>query len=497
VGFSLGRLTASDAARLNEMWEAAQAFKRMTVAAPGSMARVGGTPVITVPTPRPEILAVITANDGGTPPVHTARRKTRSTDGEENLVVSYFPEVLYHQVLNPLEEVIPAGTLVILTPIPECPDWFWAVPLLAAASEGSGSGSGSSPPRDFEAGGPGWVAGLCARNCLKLTVSATYGICEGVDQSQVIPLTSADGATWDSACDFQYCPEAGSGSGSGSGSEPGGLAVVFTRDGGQGLPKLTLGGTRLIYAGAGRSGGVPYVEFAGGGDLCGGCPPPDADPCAGSGSGSSPEPNPCGTDGGCGSNYFVLRIACGACPLAGFTGPGWYCVLSAGACCDDVGATTTAVELLCEDAYDTGVTICSGPYATRAAAAAVCPPPPVTVPCCAETVPSVLTAVLTQTVILGGPCDPFTGMTLVYDAVVDYWEGSQTVSGQTLTVQLECIGAGPTWEIRIYCNTAPLKTIPATVVCSPFSATASAINVSLSGCCSVEGSKVDLDIVIE
>ena len=75
------------------------------------------------------LLAEIVSDDGETPPVHTAKRKTRDTD---NTVIDYDPAEVFEQVLNPLEEAIPAGTLVEIYEIADQPGWWWADPVPVA-----------------------------------------------------------------------------------------------------------------------------------------------------------------------------------------------------------------------------------------------------------------------------------------------------------------------------------------------------------------------------
>lgn len=63
------------------------------------------------------------------------------------------------------------------------------------------------------------------------------------------------------------------------------------------------------------------------------------------------------------------------CDIAGWAGPGWYCVEDGGGDCN------TVVELTEDDRCDTGIAICSGPYDSEADAEAECtgdPPPDLT-----------------------------------------------------------------------------------------------------------------------
>lgn len=82
------------------------------------------------------VLAEITGNDAATPPVHTAKRKTRKDTATINTVVDFDPPAEFDQVLNPLESAIPDGTLVELLPIPDFPDWWWAFPVSVATATG-------------------------------------------------------------------------------------------------------------------------------------------------------------------------------------------------------------------------------------------------------------------------------------------------------------------------------------------------------------------------
>jgi len=69
----------------------------------------------------------------------------------------------------------------------------------------------------------------------------------------------------------------------------------------------------------------------------------------------------------CEPNAFTVVVECSCCPIDGWQGDGWYCVLDTGEDCGDL--ENACVELLeengdhCDD--EDAVTICSGPYATQ------------------------------------------------------------------------------------------------------------------------------------
>jgi hypothetical protein len=69
----------------------------------------------------------------------------------------------------------------------------------------------------------------------------------------------------------------------------------------------------------------------------------------------------------CEPNAFTVVVECSCCPIDGWQGDGWYCVLDDGETCEDL--ENACVELLeengdhCDD--EDAVTICSGPYATQ------------------------------------------------------------------------------------------------------------------------------------
>jgi hypothetical protein len=69
----------------------------------------------------------------------------------------------------------------------------------------------------------------------------------------------------------------------------------------------------------------------------------------------------------CEPNAFTVVVECSCCPIDGWQGDGWYCVLDTG---EDCGDLENACEELREEFGDhcddeDAVTICSGPYATQ------------------------------------------------------------------------------------------------------------------------------------
>lgn len=81
----------------------------------------------------------------------------------------------------------------------------------------------------------------------------------------------------------------------------------------------------------------------------------------------------------CTTNPSCAGTAC-CDSIAGWDGPGWYCVREAGS--EDACA---AVELLEADRCDTDIEICDGPFADEEAALAECGP--VIAACCEEPMP--------------------------------------------------------------------------------------------------------------
>lgn len=128
MSFQIGKLSAADAAQLNQMQRTVQALDKINVAPPLGITRTNGTPIITAQTASGDLLAIITGNDAGTPPVHTAKRQTRKVMAVINTVVDYAPPTTFINVLNPAATVLPNGTLVDLVPILDFPEWYWAFP---------------------------------------------------------------------------------------------------------------------------------------------------------------------------------------------------------------------------------------------------------------------------------------------------------------------------------------------------------------------------------
>jgi hypothetical protein len=140
--FTMGGLTASQARSLNEMWEAVEQFRRLSVAPPLSLTRAGGTPVIRSRVVEP-VLGEITASDGATPPAYTAKRMTR--DGYppgSNAVKDYTPQELYYQCLSPTSDALSVGDRVQLVPVADMYGWYWAFP----AAAGGGSATSARVP---------------------------------------------------------------------------------------------------------------------------------------------------------------------------------------------------------------------------------------------------------------------------------------------------------------------------------------------------------------
>lgn len=70
---------------------------------------------------------------------------------------------------------------------------------------------------------------------------------------------------------------------------------------------------------------------------------------------------------GCG-NIFRLKVEMDCCPMTGWMGAGWYCVVAAAGDCADA----TNVELLDADKCRTDIKICSGPYSSETDASLHC-----------------------------------------------------------------------------------------------------------------------------
>ena len=125
----------------------------------------------------------------------------------------------------------------------------------------------------------------------------------------------------------------------------------------------------------------------------------------------------------CASNTFVLRVSCSCCPIDGWEGPGWYCLVVSPQVCET--GTKYCVELLDEDKCDSSLVICSGPHATEAACLAACSGAGAggALSCCSREGNATMTATLS-----GGEGT----MTLTWDGS-SYWQGSKALTcGETL-----------------------------------------------------------------
>lgn len=213
---------------------------------------------------------------------------------------------------------VPTGSRVLLYPAGDLTYYVFAY---------GGSSRGAATPSGADLSG--WAAGLTTTDCVRMTVVRASGACSGVSTTQDINLT------WD-ATDGRWESTSTAFTGTGSG----GTGQV-TFDNTTPTPTSTIDGEGGVYLGADGAGGLLFAF--GGPVLCG------------------------GTAALC-QNFFVVRFTCDCCPIAGWAGPGWYCVREAG-----TSDTCTPVELLEADRCSTTVEICSGPYANQAAAAAVCP----------------------------------------------------------------------------------------------------------------------------
>lgn len=278
--------------------------------------------------------------------------------------------------------------------------------------------------------GCGWFAGLLQSQCLEVFV-------DGV--STYVYLTSADRLTWASAdlitiCGFTY-------------------TVEVTKNAG-GVPQVSL-------TGSGGSGGGDYEgQFS-----CCGCGYatwafPLDELCPG-------EPYP----GDSCTNVVNITVRESCCPIDGWEGEGWYCVVAVDGDCADA----IALELLEEDKCDE-LEICSGPYATQAEAEAECGSgDPVTTTCCPDDpIPTLLNVT-------------FGGSLAALGVVPFLWDGAGWTSavggptsdcGTTGTIGLSC--SGTTWTL-LGPGPGTSFTDTATATCSPFSI---AFSGTASGTCS-------------
>jgi hypothetical protein len=115
----------------------------------------------------------------------------------------------------------------------------------------------------------------------------------------------------------------------------------------------------------------------------------------------------------CDPNDFTLRLSCECEWIDGWRGDGYYCV-DQGDGCEALLLTEAA-----GDACDTGLSICSGPYASLELAEAECPAG-VTVACCTDPIPQTLNWTLSGT---SGTCVGGTASgTVTYNAGTQKWE---------------------------------------------------------------------------
>src|ERR1700722_11451248 len=119
--FAPGELTRSQADRLNELMRTVEAMRSAPPSPPPFPIRQNSV------TP---ILAVVTGNNGATIPVHTANRQTKNiqTGVTQNSRINYIPIESYTQVLDVNGGTIPVDTLVVLYPLLDYQNWYWAIP---------------------------------------------------------------------------------------------------------------------------------------------------------------------------------------------------------------------------------------------------------------------------------------------------------------------------------------------------------------------------------
>lgn len=158
----------------------------------------------------------------------------------------------------------------------------------------------------------------------------------------------------------------------------------------------------------------------------------------------------------CEGEVFSACIECTCCPIDGWHGPGIYCVnvLTAGTGTGTTNADCEVLTLDEEDACDTDLRICSGPYATQAEADAVCSTA-TTITTCAE-VPTNPTAVISGATgvfaCLNGLSIPLTYQPSVFPGAtspgLDGWWGSLANSCPPLcnyvSIFMACHASDPT-----------------------------------------------------
>jgi len=246
-------------------------------------------------------------------------------------------------------------------------------------------------------------AGMNTDDCLYVTVLSASGLCSTIDTTQVSTLEwDAGDSRWESRYDFDT---------TGSGAD-GPVHFGFTN----GVPWMTIDGVYGTPQGCDDGG----LLFSFGGAVL----------CAG------------GTETLC-TDYFVVKIECSCCPLDGWEGPMWYCVVAAG---DTCGVDQQyCVELLEEDKCSTNIEICSGGYASESECLGACSGGigGVVVDCCDDPIPETLSAAVSATT---GNCNTelTTPIPLVYDSGSSTWK--QTDSG-TYGIDLTLSCTGGSWYL--------------------------------------------------
>ena len=200
----------------------------------------------------------------------------------------------------------------------------------------TGSGGASC-----ESAGCDGLVGLEEEWCLKMTLACHEGRFADMDEDQFAAVFGWYDEVEEGWIFYVWDPEVPDwvefemnwGGGTGN------VVLTFEADG---TPVLTVGGTLTMY----------YEPCATGGRFTGG-------PRNGFTGGTAPDP--------CEPNAFTVVVECSCCPIDGWQGDGWYCILDTGEQCGDL--ENACVELLeaegdhCDD--EDAVTICSGPYASQ------------------------------------------------------------------------------------------------------------------------------------
>lgn len=128
--FGPGQLTASQAAKLNDLWDFRERMQRMTGRPPFAVTLAGGVPIVSGDPPK-TLLCEVTVNDGAVPPSHTVKRKTRDAG---NAIVDYQPLGTFENVLDPAEVGFDVGTLVGVLQFPDQDGYRWAWPAAGGSS---------------------------------------------------------------------------------------------------------------------------------------------------------------------------------------------------------------------------------------------------------------------------------------------------------------------------------------------------------------------------